>query len=59
MKTDWVKIGENDFTKVELFHCPKTRMLYVLRRGEKVAEFRDVTEELIQRVKKEVLTINK
>lgn len=55
MKTDWVKIGENDFTKVELFHCPKTRKLYVLRRGEKVAEFSEATDDLINRVKKEVI----
>lgn len=55
MKTDWVKIGENDFTKVELFHCHKTRKLYVLRRGEKVAEFSEATDDLINRVKKEVI----
>lgn len=55
MKTDWVKIGENDFTKVELFHCPKTRKLYVLRSGEKVAEFSEATDDLINRIKKEVI----
>lgn len=55
MRSDLVKIGENDFTKVEIFLCYRTRTAYVLRRGSKVAEKKQVNKEEIEKLKKELL----
>lgn len=54
----WYKIGEFEPTRTELFINPAIDCAVVMREGEKIAQFEEVTTKFVTKLQKQIETNN-